>query len=130
MIKEIRERKVDFILTVETEKQIKEAHGTDKLIKEISANLPKEIEINLKHLNAKENYFADAENLYQRFLENRRGPEIEKIKIAIDAGEEFIKRYGDKGKIKEEYREEFQEDFKEIVKYIKKQLAKLKNGIE
>lgn len=130
LIKEIRERKVDFILTSENEKQIKEAHGTDNLIKEINANLPKDIEINLKHLSAKEKYFADAESLYQRFLENRRGPELEKIKIAIEAGEEFIKIYGDEGKIKEEYREVFQEDFKEIIDYVKKQLAKLKNRIE
>ena len=126
LIKEIRERKVDFILKAENEKALKDAGGSDLLLKEILENLPKTVEIEIKHLDAKSKFFADAETLYDRFLVNRKGPEVEKYKIAIEAGEEFIKRYGDEEKIREEYREEFKKGFKEVVEYIQKQLPKLK----
>jgi len=110
-------------LKTENEKALKDAGGSDLLLKEIRENLPKTVKEKLEYLE----YFADTETLFQKFLDNRKSPEVEKYKIAIEAGEEFKKRYGDDKKIKEEYREEFKKDFKEVVEYIQKQLPKLKS---
>lgn len=147
LIKEIQERKVDFILTSEDEKSLKEARATDSLIATVRENSPKnvkgellrkeelrlwkelkqneELKQKLANLPEKERFWLEAQLLYHKFLDNRRGPEIEKYKIAIEAGKEFIERYSDEKKVKEEYREAFKKDFKEVIEYVQKQLPRI-----
>lgn len=57
---------------------------------------------------------AEQQAVYQKFLDNRKGPKPEQFKIAIAAGEEFIQKYGSNP------------DNKEIVDYINKFLPQLK----
>lgn len=60
---------------------------------------------------------AEQQAVYQRFLDNRKGPEVEKIKVAVAAGEEYLQKYG------------ADEANKQIVDYINKQLPKLKEFV-
>ncbi len=61
---------------------------------------------------------AEQQAVYQKFLDNRKGPEVEKFKIAIAAGEEYLQKYG------------ADEANKEIVAYINKILPQLKKAVE
>lgn len=152
LIKEIIERKVDFILTTENERAIKEVMGNDKLLQAIRENAPKtikeefkikeilrlakelktkeELERKLNNLDEKSRFFAEAEILYEKFLSHRKGDTVQKIEIAFKAGKEFIEKYADEKKINEAYRQEAKERFKEIIEYIKKQILRLKEQIE
>lgn len=151
LIKEIQEKKVDFFLTDEKEKSIREARGTDFLIKAIRDNMPKsvedefkikeivrlakeqkdkeEFEQKLKSLDEKSRFFAEAEILYEKFLKYRKGANLEDIKTAIKLGKEFIEKYGDAEKIKERYQEKFKKDFKIVIDYVKKQIPRLEEKV-
>ncbi len=93
LIAEINIRKVDFILTSEDEEVLKKAGGSDLLIKAIRGNLPKEVETKLIRIE-------EQKILYTKFTDNYNGT-VEKKKIAIEAGKEFIKRYSDDRSVKE-----------------------------
>ena len=57
------------------------------------------------------------EEIYKRFLDNRKGPSDEKLKVAIAAGEEYLQKFG------------ADPLNKEIVDYINKQLPVLKKVV-
>ena len=117
LIKDIRERQVDFILSSENEKWVKDSGGSDLLITEIRANLPKNIEEKL-------HFWNEADALYQKYRDNYQG-DFKQKNIALEAAREFIKRYGDEKNIKEEFREEFTADYKAIITYLKSMIPKL-----
>lgn len=123
LIEEIKKRKVDFILTAKDEKSIKEAQGSDSLIKAIRENLPKSVAEKLK-------FYNEFDSLYIKFLSNRKGPELSKYEIAIKTGKELIKWYEDDERIKEQFRKEFRERFKLIIEYVRKQLKRIKAALE
>ncbi len=104
LIKEIRERKVDFVLVNEKEKEIEKAGGNELLIKTIHENPQKEIKA----------AFDENAALYQQYLDNYKG-NIEQKKIAIKAGKEYIEKYGDDA------------DFKPQIEYLKKAILELEN---
>lgn len=60
---------------------------------------------------------AEQQAVYQKFLDNRKGPGVDKFKIAIAAGEEYLQKYG------------ADEANKEIVAYINKLLPQLKKAV-
>lgn len=59
----------------------------------------------------------DQEAVYNKFLANRKGPEVEKVKVAIAAGEEYLQKFGSDA------------NNKDIVDYINKQLPLLKDFV-
>lgn len=57
---------------------------------------------------------TEKEGIYKRFLDNRKGPDVAKFKIAIAAGDEFLQKYSDDA---------------EISAYINKQLPPIKKYV-
>lgn len=91
---EIQKRKVDFVLLMEDRVFLKEVGGDDLLINAIRNNtlenagkLLKEYEEELKELE-------ESKIIYQKYLDNYKG-NLAQIKIAIEAGKEFLRKFGD-----------------------------------
>ena len=103
LVKDIKERKVNFILSYEDEESLKKTGASEALIKVIRENLPKEIERKII--------------LYKKYTDNYDG-NVSQKRIAIDAAKEYIKRYGEN------------EEDKEIIDYLKKTIPILENQIE
>lgn len=107
LIKEIQERKVDFILTKENEDVLRKKGSNDLLVKTIQENNSK---------NTLESEIDNTEVLYQKFLNNRKGPTLENYKIALEAAKELIEKY--------------ELDPNDVKQYIKAQIPKLEDKIE
>jgi hypothetical protein len=58
---------------------------------------------------------TEKQAIYDKFLANRKGPEVAKFEIAVSAGEEFLQKYGDDA---------------EIAAYINKQLPPIKKFLD
>lgn len=151
LIKEIQERKVDFFLTDEREKSIKEARGTDFLIKVIRENTPKsieeeekikeivriakeleskkELEQKLNNLDEKTRFFVEAEILYQKFLDYRKRQNFDEIKVAIEIGKEFLQKYCNEDTT-DDFKKNFIEEQKVVIEFVKKQISKLEEKIK
>ena len=110
LIKEIQNRKVNFILTEQNEEFLRKKGGNDSLIKTIRESLPEEI-------LESEKYYAEQEALFLNFLVNRKGPTIEKYKVALEAAKEYI----EKVKLN---------DCGDVIKYLKFQIPKLEEKIK
>lgn len=103
LIKQIQERGVNFKLELEEEKSFRKIGASDLLIKAIRENFSKEFQYQI--------------DLYKKFTDNYAGKTIEQKKIAIDAGKEFIEKFGD------------EEDNKDIIEYLKKVIPELERRI-
>ena len=104
LIKQIQERGVDFKLeSKEEENSFRKIGASDLLIKAIRENYSKELE--------------EKSDLYKKFTENYASKNPEQLKIAIESGKEFVKRY----------RED--ESVKEIVDYLVKTIPALERRI-
>ena len=83
LIKDIQKRKVDFILTSEDKKSLKKAGGSKLLIKSLSENVFKK----------EQDLINQRQSLYKKFTDNYASKNPDQLKIAIEAGKEFVKRY-------------------------------------
>lgn len=110
LIKEIQERKVNFILTKENEDFLGKKGGNDSLIKTIQENVSEGV------LESKK-YHEEMDALFQKFLNNRKGPTLEKYKIAIAAAREYIEQV----KLN---------DCGDVIKYLKFQIPKIEEKIK
>lgn len=79
LIKDVRMRRVDFDLTLKNKKALTKVGGNYFLIKAINENSPKYIEAKAI--------------LYRKFTDNYNGT-IEQKKIALEAAQEYMFRYG------------------------------------
>jgi hypothetical protein len=118
LIKEIRKRKVNFVLKVEDEKEIKKAGGNELLIKTIRENLQEGFKE--KNSQAKEKPISkevkENQDLYEKYTSNYRGT-IEQKKIAVKAGKEYIEKYGN------------DERYKSQIEYLKKAVPRLEDFV-
>ncbi len=103
LIKDIRKRGVNFILTSEDAKILKKAGANNLLIKVIRENLPKELEEQII--------------LYKKYTDNYNGT-VEQKKIAIEAAREFVRKYSGNKEAKE-----IIDYFRQIVPLLEKQLT-------
>lgn len=110
LIKDIKERKVNFILSSEDEESLKKAGASEALIRVIRENLPKEIKEKIVLTNEKV-------ALYRKFTDNYDG-NVSQKKIAIDAAKEYVKRYRD------------DKDDKEIIAYFTKVIPELESIVK
>lgn len=96
LISELNKRGIGFMVLPDDEKLLRKAGANDRLIKVIK-DLSEKIEPRLKEKNL----------LYQVFLDNYSKTSSEQKMVAIDAANEFIKKFGN------------DEDCAEIVRYLK-----------
>lgn len=111
LIKEIQERKVNFILTKQNEEFLRKKGSNDSLIKTIQENVSESV-------LESEKYFEKMEALYQKFQNNRKGPAIENYKIALEAAKEYLEKY------------EIVHPGDDVSRYIKYQIPKLEEKIK
>ena len=107
LTKDVQKRKVDFILSSEKEKYLQEIGASELLIKSLNKNLSKE----------KEDLVNEQEILYKKFTDNYDAKNLEQLKIAVEAGKEFVRRYSD------------DESVREIIDYLVKTIPILKAAI-
>lgn len=94
LTKLVRERKVNFVLGSENEKQIKDAGGNDQLIEAIRENFKGEVKT-LTELPAKtssDKAFEENATLYSKITKNYKG-NLEQMKIALEAAIEYVASY-------------------------------------
>lgn len=84
LIEEVLKRKVNFQLNAENEKSLKQAGVSDLLLKTISQNYQPGSEV-------------EADRLYQKYIENYQSQDIKKLRIAIEAAKEFVKKFENDG---------------------------------
>ncbi len=104
LIKDVRKRGIEVILTSEEEKSLKKAGASKLLIKLIRESSRKREEQLI---------------LYKKHTDNYDGT-IEQKKIALEAAKEFVKRYSDVAEFK---------DIKDIIKYFKANIPGLEKQI-
>ena len=107
LIKDIQKRKVNFILSSENETSLKKAGASDLLIKTIRESLSKE----------KQDLINEQQALYKKFTDNYASKNPKQVKIAIEAGKEFVKRYKN------------DKDVKVIIDYLEENIPKLEERI-
>ena len=108
---EIRRRTVEFIITLEEEKALRKIGANDELIDAIRNGIPEEKREHVLKLE-------EMTRVYVRFTDNYYKKTIPEIRIAIEAGKEFIRLYGDDPEVKEQ------------VDYLRSTIPKLEKMIE
>ena len=108
---EIRKRTVRFIIVPEEEKALRKIGANDELIDAIKNGLPEEDREHIRRLD-------EMSRLYLKFTDNYYKKTIPEIRIAIEAGKEFIRLYGD------------DPEFKEQVDYLRSTIPKLEKMIK
>lgn len=103
MVGEITKRKIGFEIDEKDEKVLKDAGANDSLIKSIRENVLPEV--------------IEAKNLYEKYVLNYESNDTDKLKIALEAAKEFVRKF------------ENNECYAEQVKYFKEAIPILTDSI-
>ena len=93
--KDVKRLTVDFMIVTEQEGALKEIGATNELISAIRSAFPE----------AKRKYITlidEMSELYIRFTDNYARKTASEMKIAIEAGKEFLRRFGEYPEVKEQ----------------------------
>lgn len=108
LVRIVRQRKVNFLLSDDEEKSLKKAGDSDLLIETIRESLPK----NLEELLV----------LYNKYVENYKG-DLKQQKTAIEAAKEFVEKY----KADKESKYGNEKELKQIFEYFKETIQSLED---
>lgn len=93
VLTEVARRKVDFVLTPEEADSLKAIGASKELIEAIKSSVPKERLVEIERLN-------EMTRLYNLYTDNFYKKTEKELKIAIEAGKEFIRRYKNDPEVK------------------------------
>ena len=95
IVSEIKKRSVDFIIKPEEVEALKKIGANNKLIKAIKHGVPEGKRKRLRQID-------EINRLYVRFTENYTKKTVPEIRIAIEAGKEFLRLYGNDPEAKDQ----------------------------
>ena len=98
LIEAVKTRGIYFILTDSERKELIEAGATRALVAAIDNALTASQK---QKIVAEQKEIAEIDKLYQIISNNFRSDEFQKLSLAIEAGKEFIERYGSDERVKE-----------------------------